>query len=87
MKLCKDCVHVGYGTPMCEHPDAEREVVYGRAISPCFVERRSNLGACGPSAVRFEPKPIPTPAPDAGSFVFVDPPEYRRSWIKRILGW
>lgn len=90
MKLCKDCMHAdvpvaAFGIPRCDHPRAEHDEVYGRAVSACLVER-SKLGACGPSAIRFEPRSKPAPAPDAGSIVYVEAPELRRSWIQRILG-
>lgn len=103
MKLCKDCAHARmpnpaywgpppyYHTPMCAHPDAPRDRVYGALRTTCAAARDPlglhDQSICGPDAELWVARPVPAPAPDAGSFVYVETPEPRRSWINRILGW
>jgi hypothetical protein len=109
MKLCKDCKHAvlsnplaqlrpGYESymPMCGHPSADRDVVYGSLTVSC-VSARGHL-ACGPTQESIcwpdaklfdqrEPEPAQEP-PRPGSICFE---KYQADlgtpwWRRRIFG-
>jgi hypothetical protein len=83
--------------PMCAHPNAARDCVYGSLTLSCADARIGKFESglrgqsesiCGPDANLFEEKPAPEPAPDAGSIVYVQPQEdIKLGWFARLFGW
>lgn len=70
MKLCKDCAHAklpnplanfAYGHvvafPMCAHPTATLDPIYGHTVEKCEMARMGPN--CGPDAKLFEHAPTP----------------------------
>lgn len=69
-KLCKDCKHLrvdmGYqfgAPPICEHPDAPIDPVYGRKNATCNLMRSTNclIPQCGVDGDWFEQAPPTEP--------------------------
>jgi len=88
MKFCKDCKHAAIPNalvqaysqsvvwPMCGHPDAPREVIYGRLSLTCEEARGAQIAGpngrtsiCYPNAKLFEQVPPPVQ-------IYVDPFPY-----------
>lgn len=82
-----------YGVPMCAHPEAPRDCVEGRLAATCagargIAQLLQIRPFCGEDAKLFEEKPAPEPAPDAGSFVWVQSePDLKLGWLARLFGW
>jgi hypothetical protein len=95
MKLCKDCKHVllpphplanfAYGHvvafPMCAHPTATVDPVYGHTIEKCEMARMGPN--CGPDAKLFEQAP-PYEPPKLVPLEPVEP--IRTGFLERIFG-
>jgi len=109
MNFCKDCKHhiaptsapaafyggVIYSMDMCNHPEAKKHVVDGRADLSC-IEARGELavGATWYSICRdgklFEKRTESAPEPlklVPGSIVYAPSPEPTRSTWERVKGW
>lgn len=103
MKLCKNCKHAilphplsglsgqSVANPMCGHPLAKRNVVYGNCETSCIEARGDGcMGAtdksiCWPAAKLFEQAPPPPPMPEMKPYA-VPPVRERRGFFKRIFG-
>jgi hypothetical protein len=98
MKLCKDCKHMvaaaipfGPTFPMCIHPSAPVDPVYGRKNASCDLMRSANClvkPACGHDGDWFEQAPDPEPVPKIKACYGVTIETARdRSFWEKAKGW